>query len=220
MKKIITLIVLTLLLTNSLQSQTKPRYRNDIDSFLVHDQKAPPQKNAILLIGSSSFTKWKDVSEYFPGYSILNRGFGGSSLPDVIRYVDEILFPYQPKQVIIYCGENDIATDSVNAATVASRFEQLFKLIRAKLPQVPVGFISIKPSPSRWKHEPTILQANLLIKKFLSKQKHTDYIDIHNDMLLPNGAVNPGLFIQDNLHMNAFGYVIWSKKMLPVLLKD
>ena len=219
MKQLITLIACALLFLNNLIAQTKPPFRNEIDTFLVHDQKSPPQKNAILLIGSSSFTKWKDVSAYFPGYPILNRGFGGSSLPDVIHYVDEILFPYQPKQVIVYCGENDIATDTVNAATVAARFEQLFKLIRAKLPEVPVGFISIKPSPSRWKYESTILQANQLIKKFLSKQKHTNYIDIHNDMLLPNGAVNPGLFIQDNLHMNAFGYVIWSKKMMPVLLK-
>lgn len=68
----------------------------------------------MLFVGSSSFTKWTDVQNYFPGYKIINRGFGGYSLPDVIRYADNIVFPYHPKQIVNYCGENDLAAaDSV-----------------------------------------------------------------------------------------------------------
>lgn len=71
--------------------ETAPFY-SDIQSFKTKDSLHFPGAHAILFVGSSSFTKWVDVQDYFPGYTIINRGFGGSSLPDVIRYADDIIF--------------------------------------------------------------------------------------------------------------------------------
>ena len=114
-------------------TKTSPPFWNDIQNFKKQDSIHFPPKNAILFIGSSSFTKWTDVQDYFPGYTIINRGFGGSTLLDQIRYVNDIVFPYQPKQIIIYCGENDLASsDTVTAAMVVDRFKQLYKIIREK----------------------------------------------------------------------------------------
>ena len=191
-------------------------FQKEIDAFKKKDSVQMPAKKSILLIGSSSFTKWTDVQNYFPGYPILNRGFGGSSLPDVIKYVDDIVFPYDPKQIIVYCGENDIAaSDTVTAVIVLERFQKLFFLIRSKLKKVPVVFISIKPSPSRWKFEPVIIEANKKIKAFLRKQPKTKFINVHDAMLNSDGSVKTDLFIQDKLHMNAEGYKIWAKIMQP-----
>src|SRR6187549_2560140 len=109
-----------------------PPFWKDIQNFKKQDSISFPPKNAILLIGSSSFTKWTDVQDYFPGYKIINRGFGGSSLPDVIRYANSIIFPYHPKQIVIYCGENDFAaSDTVTTQEVFKRFKILFNLIRS-----------------------------------------------------------------------------------------
>ena len=91
------------------------------------------------------------MQQYFPGYTIINRGFGGSTLNDLLRYEREVIFKYRPRQVVIYCGENDVASsDTITAQTVFNRFRQLFTDIRTQLPQVPVVFVSLKPSPSRW----------------------------------------------------------------------
>jgi len=203
-----------------LTAQTTPPFRADINAFKTKDSLQAPPKEPILLIGSSSFTKWTDVQDYFPGYPILNRGFGSSALPDLIRYVDEIVFPYDPKQIIIYCGENDIAaSDTITAQIVLQRFEQLFFLIRNKLKKVPVDFISIKPSPSRWKMEPVFVESNKLIKQFLSKQPNTKFIDVHTAMLNADGSVKEEIFLADKLHMNPKGYAIWQKILLPELVK-
>src|SRR5688572_17785994 len=114
-----------------------PPFWNDIQSFKKQDSTAFPPQNAILFIGSSSFTMWQDVQKDFPGYTIINRGFGGSTLLDQIRYVRDIVFPYAPKQIIIYCGENDLAaSDTVDGNDVAGRFRKLFTLIREKFPKV------------------------------------------------------------------------------------
>jgi lysophospholipase L1-like esterase len=191
-------------------AQTSPPFRKEIDAFKKADSLQMPARNMILFTGSSSFTRWRDVQDYFPGYPILNRGFGGSSLPDLIRYADEIIYPYQPKQVVIYCGENDIAaSDTITADIVLQRFTQLFTMIRAQLPKVPVAFVSIKPSPSRWKFQPVVVEANRRIRAFLKKQKKADYIDVYNAMLNDDGSPREELFVEDRLHMKPEGYRIW-----------
>ena len=209
--------------TNS-QPDTKtvatPPFWNDIQNFKKQDSVSFPSKNAILLIGSSSFTKWTDVQDYFPGYTIINRGFGGSTLLDEIRYVNDIVFPYQPKQIIIYCGENNLASsDTVTAAMVLYRFKQLFQMIRDKS-EAPIAYISMKPSPSRRHLFPKMREGNQLIKDFLATQKNTAFIDVHQKMLNAVGEPMPEIFLEDSLHMNAKGYAIWQKEIQPYLLKD
>ncbi|MDQ2718343.1 MAG: GDSL-type esterase/lipase family protein [Bacteroidota bacterium] len=200
-------------------AQQQPFY-SDIQAFKNQDSIHFPLKHVILFVGSSSFTKWTDVQDYFPGFKIINRGFGGSSLPDVIRYADEIIFPYQPKQIIIYCGENDFAaSDTVSVQTVFSRFKQLFQLIRVKLPDVPIAYVSMKPSPSRQKLMPKFEKGNLLIKQYLKEKKNAAFIDVYHKMLNKDGTPIKDIFIEDNLHMNAKGYHIWQKIIKPYLLK-
>jgi hypothetical protein len=122
---------------------------NDIQAFKKQDSVSFPPKNAILFIGSSSFTKWTDVQDYFPGYTIVNRGFGGSTLLDQIRYADDIIFPYQPKQIAIYCGENDLASsDTVTATMVVDRFKQLYQIIRGRT-KAPILYISDEAKPQQ-----------------------------------------------------------------------
>ncbi len=203
----------------SLVSVAQP-FRKEIDAFKKKDSVQMPAKNMILFVGSSSFTKWTDVQDYFPGYPILNRGFGGSSLPDLIRYADEVIIPYKPKQIVIYCGENDIAaSDTVTAQLVLSRFTILFNRIRAHLPKVPVAFVSIKPSPSRRKFRAVVIESNKLIKNFLDKQRRATYINVYNAMLNSDATEKAEIFTQDSLHMNAKGYEIWQPIILQKLKK-
>src|SRR5205085_6076391 len=123
MKNLIALVCcITIIAFNSVKAQ-QPFY-DEIQNFKKQDSTNPPPQHAILFVGSSSFRKWTDVQSYFPGYTIINRGFGGSSLPDVIRYANDIIFPYHPKEIVIYCGENDFAgDDNLTAQTVVDRFK-------------------------------------------------------------------------------------------------
>jgi lysophospholipase L1-like esterase len=200
-------------------AKAQPFYE-DIQAFKKQDSLFFPPKNAILFVGSSSFTNWKDVQNYFPNHTIINRGFGGSSLPDVIRYANDVIFPYHPKQIVMYCGENDLAgADTVTAKMVYSRFTRLFTLIRANLPGVPVVFVSLKPSPSRWHLKEKMIKANMLIRKYLRKKKAATFVDVYHRMLGADGTPIKEIFLEDNLHMNIKGYAIWQQLIEPKLLK-
>lgn len=215
------LVVLFIFLCGNLLAQNnKPAFWNDIQQFRKMDSVQAPPSNAILFVGSSSFTRWKDVQDYFPGYTIINRGFGGSTLADVLRYEEDVIFKYNPKQIVIYCGENDIASsDTITANTVFNRFANLFSEIRAVNPNVPVVFISLKPSPSRWHLRDKAIATNDMIEKYLKKQKNAEFISVWKPMLGSGGKPMQELFVEDNLHMNAKGYAIWQKLIQPALIK-
>ncbi len=219
MTKKIKILFVLLLVFGFVKAQNTPFY-SEIQDFKKQDSIHFPPKHAILFLGSSSFRKWEDVQKYFAGYKIINRGFGGSTIPDAIRYANEIVFPYEPKQVVIYEGDNDLASsDKITADSVLNRFEKLFSLIRTHLPHTSIAFVSIKPSPSREKLMPEMQEANSLIKEFLKNKKNTAFIDVYHKMLNKNGTPDKSLFIEDELHMNAKGYAIWQKITEPYLLK-
>lgn len=199
--------------------QNHPPFWKDIQSFKHQDSLSFPPKKAILFVGSSSFTKWTDVQQYFPNYKIINRGFGGSTLPDLIRYADDVILPYKPKQIVIYCGDNDAVQPHQSADSILNRFKKLYGIIRESLPKTQVTYISIKPSPSREKFFPLMDKANWEIKNFLSQQKRADFVDIWHLMLDDYGQARKELFGNDMLHMNEKGYAIWKKAIEPHLKK-
>lgn len=206
------------MILNSLffSAQDKPFWK-DIQEFKMIDQTNGIPTKPILFVGSSSFTKWQDVNDYFPGKTIINRGFGGSRLLDLNYYADDLLDPYNPRQIVIYCGENDIATDNPTAAEVFERFKTFFGKIRQKYPRVPVAYVSIKYSPSREKFWPEVTEVNALIKSYLKTQKKAKYIDITKVMNDTDGKLRTDIFLDDMLHMKPEGYKLWSQVMKPHL---
>ena len=183
---------------------------NEIRAFERKDSISAPPAHPILFTGSSSIRFWSSLAQDFPGKALLNRGFGGSELKDVLQFADRIIIPYQPKKIVLYAGENDIATGHQTGQQTFERFMALFIYIRQKLPRVPVVFISIKPSPSRRNYFAENDVANQLIKKYLSKQRKARFVDIRPVMLQPNGQPVPALFRQDSLHMLPAGYERWT----------
>ena len=194
-------------------------FKQEIVQFQKSDSIVMPPKGQIVFAGSSSFTRWKDVAMYFPGYPIINRGFGGASLVDLIYYVDEAIIKYQPSQVFIYCGENDMAdVDTVSPATVLQRFKTLHRILIKKLPRsTKIIFVSLKPSVARWHLESKFIEANKLIESYIATQKNIQYLDVHTAMLDENKEVFKDIFISDKLHMNPKGYLIWQKQFIPYL---
>ncbi len=222
MKRNFCLYFLILLLSSKESvSQALQPFAEEIETFRKADSLAFPSAGSILLVGSSSFTMWKDVDAYFPGRTIVNRAFGGSTLEDLIRYRYQVLFPYQPKQIVMYCGENDFAaSDTVSVATVFGRFQTLFQLIRARYPSVPFLYVSMKPSPSRKHLMGRFEETNHLIGSYLKQYRRTVFADVYHAMLQTDGSPMADIFLEDQLHMNAKGYAIWKQILVKYLVKN
>lgn len=185
------------------------KFEQEILAFEAQDAAQPPEKGAILFVGSSSIRLWKSLAADFPHHRVLNRGFGGSIISHSLHYADRIIIPYQPRMVVFYAGGNDINYGHT-AEQVAEDFTALVAKIRRKLPTVEIAFISIAGNPKRWPQVETVKRANALIADFCGKGPHLRYIDVFHAMLGPDGLPLPDIFREDRLHMNDRGYRIWT----------
>jgi lysophospholipase L1-like esterase len=194
------------------------RFDEEIQNMEKADSMRTIQENEVLFTGSSSIRMWKTLSEDFDPIPGINRGFGGSTLPEVIHYADRIIFNYQPKLMVLYCGENDIA-DGASPEQVLASFKTLDEMIRSKLPETKMIYISMKPSVARWELWSDYTTGNEMIRKYIETKEDRFYLDCSAVMLLENGEPDPSIFIEDNLHMNAKGYKGWTALVKPLVKK-
>lgn len=208
-------LILILALAGSLGAAPE-KWKASIDKFTAADAANPPPKGAILFAGSSSIVKWTTLKTDFPGKVILNRGFGGSELSDLLHYADRIVIPYAPSRIVIYGGENDLQQGQT-AAAVHATFRALCEKVHAALPQTRIAFISLKPSPSRAKILPAVIEANRLVAAECARDPRRVFIDIYPAMLGADGQPRRELFVADMLHLNADGYAVWRPLVAPFL---
>ena len=192
------------------------KFEPEIKAFEARDKTNPPPTGAILFVGSSSIRLWKDLGKDLPDCKTIQRGFGGSQISDVTALAHRIVIPYQPKQVVLYSGDNDIAGGK-SPEQIMNDFKALAATIHAKLPATQITFISIKPSPSRWHLAEQARKANALVKAFTAGNSRLDFIDVFTPMLGADGKPRPELFLADNLHMNRKGYDLWVILIKPHL---
>lgn len=192
------------------------RFEEQIVAFEKKDMVSRYPANMALFVGSSSIRGWGSLAEDMAPHPVLNRGFGGSTLPEVNHYFDRVVGKYNPKQIFLYCGENDLAMTFTVGETVDA-FVEFIGLCKEKLPNTEIVFLSMKPSPSRWHLWDKYAEANQLIKNIcvLSNQLH--YVDIGSSMLTADGQPDKTIFVEDMLHMQPEGYERWTAVVKPFL---
>jgi lysophospholipase L1-like esterase len=202
------------------QPATRPAkahaYENEIAAFEKADRKKMPPADATLFIGSSSIRFWTTLATDFPEIPTINRGFGGSHIPDSTFFADRIIFPYHPRQIVFYAGDNDLA-DGKSPEHLEADFKAFVAKVRSELPNAPIYFISIKPSLMRWKIVDKIREANDLIKQDTVADPSLHYVDVFTPMLGPDGKPRKTLFRPDGLHMTRAGYELWVSILKPML---
>lgn len=193
-------------------------YADEIAVFAQQDSAAFPRPGMQLFIGSSSFRLWPNVERAFPGAYVVNRAFGGATLLDLEYHLSAVALRYQPAQVLIYCGENDLAaSDTVTTPELLARFQRVFVLLRRSFPRIPIVFCSMKPSPSRWGLYTRYQEGNAAIRKFLRRKARTRYLDVSSILLDASGKPDGRYFLADSLHLNALGYAQWHKAFHPII---
>lgn len=203
------LFVLSFAVHFSLVAQDPFRFRDEVAALTKIDFSADSAQNTILFTGSSSMRLWKDCQSYFPERKIINTGFGGSHMSDLLFYADSLIFRFTPAQIFIYEGDNDIA-DNENPDSILAEAKLLAKKIKDRLPNTEIIFISPKPSISRWHLRNEYERFNLLLEQLASETGHVRFLNVWPVMLDSSMNLKKELFLEDGLHMNKSGYVLWA----------
>ncbi|HUT36658.1 MAG TPA: SGNH/GDSL hydrolase family protein [Planctomycetota bacterium] len=191
------------------------RWEKNMQAFEERDAKTPPPKGEIVFIGSSSIVGWK-LDKWFPNLKTVNRGFGGSQIADSVQYADRILIPLEPRIVVFYAGDNDVASGK-SPEKVVEDYKAFVEKIHDKLAEAKIIYVCIKPSIARWKLWAKMQAANKLIEDHAKTDKRLAYLDVATPMLGEDGKPKPELFVKDGLHLSPAGYELWTKLLLPHL---
>lgn len=211
-------VIIILLGTLFSNAQDPNRFKDQVNELVNKEYNFSPDKNLVVFTGSSSIRMWKDVADYFPDYNIINNGFGGSHFSDLLYFYNEMIVKPAPKILLIYEGDNDIASDK-KPAKVMKEVKKLHKNIQQDLPETRLIFILPKPSIARVHLKNQYISFNKKLKKYCRKQNNIEIADVWNPMLDVKGNVFKDIFLEDGLHMNKKGYDIWGK-VIGELLKN
>ena len=215
-------VLLLFLLTLSLKAQSKilknpdpHRFDKEINYFVQYDQKNSFPENAVLFVGSSSIRMWK-THLAFLNLPVINRGFGGAHISDVLFFYDELVKKYRPKLIVFYAGDNDIAAGKP-LARVVNDFKTFVQKVKQDLPETRVIYLPIKPSVLRWKFWPEMHNTNQKIREICKAKAFLTFAGTDSLLLKDNGQPDASLFIEDGLHLNAAGYEKWNAYLRPLL---
>ena len=198
-------------------AQNPARFQKEVDSIVAANGSVN-KDNLILFTGSSSIRLWKDLKASFPNHNVLNMGFGGSEMADLLYYTHKVIIPFNPKQIFIYEGDNDLSLGRSAAQIIASA-DSILSIIKQHLPHAEVIFISPKPSLLRWSLKEKYEDFNKQLKDWVSKKRNVRFADVWTPMLRNDGIVMQDIFIADGLHLNEKGYSIWASTLKKYLLR-
>lgn len=205
----------TFLSLAELQAQDPTRFESEIRAYEISDQQEPPPTQRVVFVGSSSIRMWSNISSSFPGYPIINRGFGGSTMADLLYYFDRLVAVYDPSLVVVYEGDNDLA-DGNSVEEIASDYLSFIDRMNTQLPTSDFAFMSVKPSPARSGFIPDMKVLNQRLQT-IAEANGGYFFDVFTPMLDADDQPLPQLFISDMLHLNKAGYRLWRQTLTPML---
>lgn len=197
-------------------AKAESRWAKEIAAFAKADLEAPPPVAPIVFTGSSSIRRWTDLTQDFPNHRVLNRGFGGSQFSDIRLFFDELILRYQPRQVVIYSGGNDINAKKP-VEEVFADMKAIVERIHRELPKTRVTVIAVALNPRRWEQRDDVVALNRMMKDYLSRDSRDTFVDVVPSMLQADGTPKPDIFVSDKLHMNRKGYELWIPLVRRVL---
>ncbi|MCB1277439.1 GDSL-type esterase/lipase family protein [Prosthecobacter sp.] len=225
-RPIFALLVLLIATTQALAlAPANPaRFEKAILAFEAEDAAKAPPKDVTLFVGASNVRRWESLSKRFSKTPVLNRGFGGSQISDLVHFADRVVIKYKPKQIYLNSGGNDLHYGRTPEEVLAS-FEAFATKVHQDLPQTKLAFISIPTAPSRQDDVELVKKTNGLISAWCAKNG-VEFIDIFPHLLGADGKPRPELYVEDKLHFSEAGYDVvtsairWQKEIFAFAAQD
>jgi lysophospholipase L1-like esterase len=196
-------------------------FKNPWEYSIRKIERKEKGKTDYLLIGSSTFTLWKSVKKDLQLPNLVNNGFGGAVIHDILNNFDRIATPWSPENILIFVGTNDISIPKpATSEYVFEKTKELFGIIQNMIPGARIFYLPITPTQARWKLWNIANKANEMIKRYIESNHQITFIDIRSQFLDKNGIPDKKLFRMDKLHPNEKGYRILSEAINQALRKS
>ena len=196
----------------------QPTLQEEVRAIEARYQSTPAKAGAFLFVGSSSIRRWSALEESMHPLAVLNHGFGGSELEDIIQHRKALIDEHAPGAVILYCGDNDLGPASPKTAIeVTQTYKRLVQGLEELDPRLRIFCLSIKPSPARLGRWPLMKSVNRSMRTWCEDRVQVTYLDVTEPLLDERNLPRPELYEEDGIHLNPSGYERWTTVIRPAL---
>lgn len=184
-------------------------YNDEIEPLESKPVMPKGQKPRLMLYGSSSLRLWDEFQNDFPEFDVINQAFGGSTSAACCWFFKRLVPQFHPDLLVFYAGDNDLG-EGRHPEEVFICFKYAMTLIDRYCENIPVAFISIKPSIVRQDLINSIIFTNRIIQKEIEdSHPNCTFVNIFDAMAQADDKEI--LFEEDGLHLSANGYALWKK---------
>ena len=170
------------------------------------------------MTGSSSIARWNDqAASALAPLTVIARGFGGSTMQEALYHLDRVALRYKPRAILIYEGDND-TWGRIPEDEIVDNFKQIVAKVHEELPETRVYVMSVKPSVARVDVWPAAQKVNGQLKAIAEADALVHYVDAVTPFMKADGTVMTDIFIDDNLHFNTLGNLIWGSTIRAALM--
>ena len=179
------------------------------------------RKGEIVFYGASNFRLWTEMENDLAPFPVQNHGFGGSTDKMLVQYADRILYPYEPEIIFFQTGSNDYVglsgSDEEKIAVCMEYKKYMYELFHEKLPEAKFVVMSGLLLPGRSEYTALTQELNRQLAAFCEEKDYMIFADA-SEMTYDGSSYRSELFIDDGIHLNHDGLLLWANNyILPVL---
>ena len=199
------------------------RYEKDILRY----EKYPVETGGVLLYGSSFFDLWgyerakQQWADATNGVvKVVEHGFGGASVDELLYYYDRMVRPYAPSVAVLRCGVNDII-QGLSAQDAWFLTERLIEWLKADFPEIQIILVNIFDNKALTQERfEKCLVYNRISADYAEQSENVSYLDLNP--FFHEHASDCGtqqnfreVFRADGLHLTDDGYAQMAAFLAP-----
>ena len=200
--------------------------RKEIGTYLTY----PVTTGKVMLYGSSFFTRWgyesarQQLSDATDGkLDIINHGFGGATVDELLYHYPRLVAPYKPSAVVIRSGYNDIYQKLTPEESIFL-LRRLISWFQTDNPDIRIFLLNVFDTKRMTdeKHE-LFVRYNQLMAELAAETENVETFDINaffyeNPEDIGDRSKLRDVFVEDGLHMTEEAYLEFANYFGPRLL--
>ena len=170
-----------------------------------------------IFFGDSLTEAWP-LHEFFPGYSLLNRGIGGDSVYGLYDRMEKDVFVYHPQRVFMLIGINGIEEDKYR---IIAHIKALATMLKERGISVFISSLLPIRYPDNWnrfQYQDKIVEINAELREWAASGNADGFIDYHHAVKDGSGQLAAAFAQPDGTHLTFEAYRRMSELVAPYLL--
>ncbi len=160
---------------------------------------------------------WYNYEKQFGSLSAANMGIGGTQIGDWLSRVGSVNALYNPSNIVIHIGVNDIDDGNTTGETAIARLETMLDAYHEAFPEAKIYYITVEHNmmfTEKWAEYDVL---NDWARDEVKNRQYLEVIDMAALITADADGSTMYWFNADGLHLGVDGYALWNREICKAL---